>query len=500
MLHSPLLTVLVVAALALAAHAEIVDLKTKTEPLMSIPVQEVAMFALHDTPWGDDIPYVELRGKVLNESPNNGSVMLIFVRNDDVMDATVENDPCKSGRKSVAFVPPGLSDLYLHVGVARTDWWHVLVAQCPVDGQDPPLILTGEVVSRNSFGYIPAQQYHLLPFFGILCLTYIVLGFVWAGFTLANWSSSLALQHCIASVIFLGMLELTFRYFDLWEYNKVGRANLVTAVFGILCNACKETLSRMLVLAVSMGYGVVKPSLGTDKYKVFGLGAVFFVVDAINSLHSRLAPRTGPARPSLAFAVAVVVPQSLANALFFYWTFIALARCMHHLEKRRQYVKLLMYKTFAIALGVALGISLLLLTVRALFGLGSSEKHSWRYIWMFTAFDELIYFAILLVVCAIWRPSVSNMRYAYTQADDDNDDVSSDSEVNIPLAGVTEPMRRSDAAARSSSPPGGPPPPPARGQASSDPSPRTATSLFTAAAFAIHEDEETAALEANKME
>jgi len=486
------------------------SVQAKYEEMVILPTQ-VGMFDKLNTPWGDRNPYVELRGKVHNYHDWNATLVITVEESKNAMNRL--NSPCGlTGGHQVEIVPPGESTLFLQEPIVKTGWYAILVTECPCktasgepcepnsgsqSASTGDVRLIGEQVSLNPFGYIPGEKYHMLPFFGILCLAYMGLGILWAGTSVLNYKSVMALQHCIAVVIALGFWELVFRYFDYWEWNKKGRENMVTAVFGILFNALKETMSRMLVLAVSMGYGVVKPSLGTDKYKVFGLGAVFFVTDAINSLHNRLDTRVEE-KPSFAFAFAVVIPQALANALFFYWTFVELARCIHHLEKRRQWIKLTMYKTFTAALGIALGLSLLLLSIQSLVVLGTSHKataDNWRYLWVFEAYWELIYAAVLVVVCVIWRPSVASTRYAYQQTDDQDIDPNSsdDEEISIPLAGVTAPLSRKNAAPASSSA-GGPPPPPAADN------PRTATSLFTAAAFKFIEDEETEALEANKIE
>ena len=479
------------------------------EEMVILPTK-VGMFAKLDSPWGDKTPYIELHGTVYNHHDWNATLVITVVDSKKASGSLTSPCGMAEGSQQVQTVPPGESTLFLKEVIQLTGWYAILVTECPcktpegdpcgtgtqsLTGAD--VVLIGEQVSFNPFGYIPGEKYHMLPFFGILCLGYMGLGFLWAGTSVLNYKSVMALQHCIAVVIALGFWELVFRYFDYWEWNKKGRENMVTAVFGILFNALKETMSRMLVLAVSMGYGVVKPSLGTDKYKVFGLGAVFFVTDAINSLHNRLDTRVEE-KPSFAFAFAVVIPQALANALFFYWTFVELARCIHHLEKRRQWIKLTMYKTFTAALGIALGLSLLLLSIQSLVVLGTSHKatsDNWRYLWVFEAYWEIIYAAVLVVVCIIWRPSVASTRYAYQQTDDHdvNPNSSDDEEISIPLAGVTAPLSRKNAAPASSSA-GGPPPPPAADN------PRTATSLFTAAAFKFIEDEETEALEANKIE
>lgn len=73
-----------------------------------------------------------------------------------------------------------------------------------------------------------------------------------------HWRKLLQIQYWIAGVILLGMVESAIIYFDSLEYNYTGIPNDTTAVFAILFSTLKRTVSRVLVLVVSMGFGVVK--------------------------------------------------------------------------------------------------------------------------------------------------------------------------------------------------------------------------------------------------
>ena len=52
------------------------------------------------------------------------------------------------------------------------------------------------------------------------------------------------------------------------QENHYGYYQVFYTIIGILADTIKRTISRVLLLAVSMGYGVVKPTLGSDGYKV----------------------------------------------------------------------------------------------------------------------------------------------------------------------------------------------------------------------------------------
>ena len=62
----------------------------------------------------------------------------------------------------------------------------------------------------------------------------------------------------MAGVIALGMMESTTWYFVLKDYNINGQYQTGSVIVAILISTMKRTVSRLLVLVVSMGYGVVK--------------------------------------------------------------------------------------------------------------------------------------------------------------------------------------------------------------------------------------------------
>lgn len=51
-----------------------------------------------------------------------------------------------------------------------------------------------------------------------------------------------------------------------------------------LVSCLKRTMSRVLIIIVSVGYGVVKPRLGSTLNQVAGVGFVYFVFCAIEGL------------------------------------------------------------------------------------------------------------------------------------------------------------------------------------------------------------------------
>eukprot|EP00479_Gromia_sphaerica_P001061 TRINITY_DN11226_c0_g1_i1.p1 TRINITY_DN11226_c0_g1~~TRINITY_DN11226_c0_g1_i1.p1 ORF type:complete len:136 (+),score=4.41 TRINITY_DN11226_c0_g1_i1:154-561(+) len=115
-----------------------------------------------------------------------------------------------------------------------------------------------------------------LPFYGYMSIIYLVVAGIWFCLNALFWKELLQLQNCITAVLALCMIEMGTWYFDYFNFNQEGVRHTVPFVIGILSTVIRRTVSRMLVVAVSMGFGVVKPIY--PKEKIFALGAIYFIL------------------------------------------------------------------------------------------------------------------------------------------------------------------------------------------------------------------------------
>uniref|UniRef100_A0A3P8T764 GOST seven transmembrane domain-containing protein n=1 Tax=Amphiprion percula TaxID=161767 RepID=A0A3P8T764_AMPPE len=109
-----------------------------------------------------------------------------------------------------------------------------------------------------------------------LYILYALLWFIWAA---CYWKDLLRIQFWIAGVIFLGMVEKAVFCAEYENTNAVG-----LLIFAELISALKRTLARLLVIIVSLGYGIVKPRLGTVMHRVVGLGILYFAFASIEGV------------------------------------------------------------------------------------------------------------------------------------------------------------------------------------------------------------------------
>lgn len=276
--------------------------------------------------------------------------------------------------------------------------------------------LTINVVMRGSHGYISITEWPLMIFYMVMCIVYILYALLWFIWAACYWKDLLRIQFWIAGVIFLGMVEKAVFCAEYENTNAVGSATSGLLIFAELVSALKRTLARLLVIIVSLGYGIVKPRLGTVMHRVVGLGMLYFAFASIEGV-LRI---TGAKDSDL--ALLANIPLALLDSSLCWWIFVSLAQTIRTLKLRRNPVKLSLYRHFTNTLIFAVIASIIFMGwIAKKFRLADCQS-DWIELWVEDAFWRFLFSLILLVIMFLWRPSANNQRYAFTPLIDDSDD------------------------------------------------------------------------------
>ncbi|PIO76057.1 lung seven transmembrane receptor [Teladorsagia circumcincta] len=170
------------------------------------------------------------------------------------------------------------------------------------------------------------------------------------------------------------MIEKAFFLAEYSTMNNSGRSVEGVLELAELVSCAKRTMSRVLVIIVSVGYGVVKPRLGNTLSQVAGVGLVYFVFCAIEGL------------------------------------------------ARVSKVKLTVYRHFMNTLVFAAIASVIFMMWSLAYHIFPTCLKDWKELWVDTAFWHVLFCFILVVIVILWRPSVNNQRYAFTPLLDDSED------------------------------------------------------------------------------
>eukprot|EP00252_Welwitschia_mirabilis_P026237 TRINITY_DN8517_c0_g1_i1.p1 TRINITY_DN8517_c0_g1~~TRINITY_DN8517_c0_g1_i1.p1 ORF type:complete len:517 (+),score=80.53 TRINITY_DN8517_c0_g1_i1:211-1761(+) len=272
--------------------------------------------------------------------------------------------------------------------------------------------LDGRTVWKNPTGYLPGRIAPLMTFYGFMSLAYLILGLIWFSQYVRFWKDVLQLQNCITLVIALGMFEMTLWYFEYANFNATGVRPMGITLWAVTFGILKKTVARLLILVVSMGYGVVRPTLGGLTSKVLLLGAIYFLASELLEVVENVGKIDDFTEKTRLF---LVLPVAILDAILILWIFTSLSKTLEKLQARRRLAKLEIYRKFTNALAVAVIVSVAWIGYELYFKATDPLSERWQSAWIITAFWHVLSFALLCVLCMLWAPSQSSKRYAYSE-------------------------------------------------------------------------------------
>uniref|UniRef100_A0A336LKK6 CSON009979 protein n=1 Tax=Culicoides sonorensis TaxID=179676 RepID=A0A336LKK6_CULSO len=268
-----------------------------------------------------------------------------------------------------------------------------------------------EIISPQ--GYLSAKDWPLLPFYGTMCVVYVILGIIWLTVSFLQWRDLLRIQFWVCAVILLGMLEKAMFFAEYQRVNSNGANKLSVVLFAEWVSCAKRTLARMLVIIVSLGFGIVKPRLGPMLHRVVCVGGLYFVLACYES-YSRITNDE--------MYLIASVPLAILDSAICWWIFTSLVQTTRTLRLRRNTVKLALYRHFTNTLIFAVIASVLFMLYSIKAHRMSECVTDWKNLWLDDAFWHILFSVLLLVIMILWRPTNNNQRYAFTPLLDNPED------------------------------------------------------------------------------
>lgn len=293
----------------------------------------------------------------------------------------------------------------------------LVIANCNDEGRD--IMVDGRYTWKSKHGYLPGNLFGEMHFFAILSVFYAVLLF-WYGISMkCHENSIIPIQKWILVTIGMGLLETFFKAGDDWVWNEDGTRFWFAMYTGIILGVMKRGISRCLVVMVSLGWGVIRDTLGDQMRKIVLLGVLYVGVSAAREVMRNFAITENQTlstdeEDELIDAVFILTfVEAAINVLFLMWILDALNGTMQYLENLNQNMKLKRY----LRLRCIMLLSILFAIVWAVFGLVNMymetsilEDHQE---WAVDAAWEINYLMVLIGVAVLWRPNPYAKDYAY---------------------------------------------------------------------------------------
>jgi len=278
------------------------------------------------------------------------------------------------------------------------------------------VLISGKVEWMNPYGYLPGELYGFLPFYAKMSVIYLLIAIGWTIMCALYWRQLLMLQNCITAVIALSMIEVSLRYFDFATFNKFGTRSIGMMLSAAIFQTVKKTVSRLLVLVVSLGYGILRPTLGPSGQRVILLGGTYFIFASVQHVVE-----------SVSHTVTITVSQYLLmlpvaalDLVFYFWIFRALGNTIEQLQTRKQEAKLGLYSRFQKVLiaSVALSVGWSMYYLYVI--ISNKIQSQWESRWIYDGFWDVIYLMVLVPIMILWRPTMNSQQYEYSKVAGDD--------------------------------------------------------------------------------
>ena len=244
------------------------------------------------------------------------------------------------------------------------------------------------------------------------------------------------LHYYISAVVSASLLESFLWYIDYEYFNDTGTRPYGLTLLAVVVGAAKESVSRTLVLVVSflfqvyfnsrignstdgvfcvqvsMGYGVVRPTLGGLTHRVLGLCAGYFIAAASLDIATHVGNVDDLTQGTRVF---LVLPVALMDAGYVLWIFSSLSRTLGQLRARRQLAKLNLYAKFTNVLAISVVGSVMWIGYETWFRATDALNEKWESDWVVGAFWHLLSFLLLAAICVLWAPSDAATQFAYSE-------------------------------------------------------------------------------------
>jgi len=219
-------------------------------------------------------------------------------------------------------------------------------------------------------------------------------------------------QQYVFASLFLSMMEMACTFLFYKEYNLTGIPSKSILVLVALVAAVRGAVALFLLLIVSMGYGVVIPSLGEKTRRIYGLTMIHLFCSILNIIISLTVPRD----TSIALLFGIL-PVSVTFTIFIVWILSSLAQTKQSLHLRKQNVKLKMYERLTWTLS-SFSIAAFLCSLGSIAVIISRTTtvkwyaSNWNRLWFFTdGWQAVLCWAATTSIAYIFRPRALNRSY-----------------------------------------------------------------------------------------
>eukprot|EP00816_Leptocylindrus_hargravesii_P011914 CAMPEP_0196824648 /NCGR_PEP_ID=MMETSP1362-20130617/92602_1 /TAXON_ID=163516 /ORGANISM="Leptocylindrus danicus, Strain CCMP1856" /LENGTH=862 /DNA_ID=CAMNT_0042204969 /DNA_START=52 /DNA_END=2640 /DNA_ORIENTATION=- len=281
--------------------------------------------------------------------------------------------------------------------------------------------MSGTAAWKSKHGYLPGYLWGEFILFAILTALYVIL-LAWYWHRMNKFAEhNIDIHKWLVLTILIGALEVFFKAGDFWVWNEDGERFDTITYTGVLLGIMKRAISRGLILMVSLGWGVVRESLGSKLGKIRLFCVIYIAIAACQDIFYTLS-MADPALSSLSqeeenafknIASIFELFTVLLDVFIYVWIFDALKATIQHLETMAQHEKLKIMLRLRNIIYVSITFAVLWSLFRFVNYSTTPNILSMDQVWALTGAWEVNYFFLLFCVAILWCPNERSKEFAY---------------------------------------------------------------------------------------
>lgn len=166
----------------------------------------------------------------------------------------------------------------------------------------------------------------MLRFYFVMFIVYLVAATAWFYLMHRYREQQILIHKFIAVVLTFGLIECALMYFEYYIFNKHGVRSFFYVLQNVIISALAKTFARVIVLLVSLGYGILLPSVSKYHPQIAMLSFIYLIS---NGIYMTVLYMNHTQPISKALSLVVSLPLSVTNTIFFYWILAALRRTLN---------------------------------------------------------------------------------------------------------------------------------------------------------------------------
>jgi hypothetical protein len=273
--------------------------------------------------------------------------------------------------------------------------------------------LNGRVSVKSPYGYLPGDEYYKKPFYGWLAVAYVLLTVVWGSLMVRWYREVLRVHKFVFGVLCIGLVQMLTMWYTLSSINDTGDTFHSMTCAGSLLSVAKLSISYMVLVAVSSGWGVTQEDLdGAVQMKLHLVSLVFVPVHYFAHSILKFKHSQRFAEPFMYGSLAALVT---ANAVIFLWIVYCLFDTSEILKQRNLQGPLELFnKQFKIL--ALTGVLCLGPLISQVMDIQQREQlSSWKEQWLYQdGASGIIFLIAMVMVMLIWAPNEHSSEYSFS--------------------------------------------------------------------------------------